>query len=292
MPKTILTNQLMKKGLILEGGGLRSLFSAGILDSWMQNDIHFDGVIGVSGGALFGCNFKTHQIGRALRYNILLKDDPRYMGLRSLFKTGNIIGAEFAYHVVPTEIDPVDNDAFHNDPTPFYIVATDVETGLPYYHELEALDYEGLEWMRATGSMPLVSTPVPLNGHLYLDGGMTDSLPLRYFQSIGYEGNVVILTRPRGYRKKKTKMTPLFRIFCHKYPKIAETMERRADEYNKQLDYLLEQEKAGNTLLIFPDKALEIGRIELNETKMRAIHQYGVEKGESLIPKIKEFLSH
>lgn len=280
----------MKKGLILEGGGLRSLFSAGILDSWMQNDIHFDGIIGVSGGALFGCNFKTHQMGRALRYNILLKDDPRYMGIRSLIKTGNIIGADFAYHVVPNEIDPVDNEAFHNDPTPFYIVATDIETGMPYYHKLESLDYKGLEWMRATGSMPLVSTPVALDGHLYLDGGMTDSLPLKYFQSIGYEGNVVILTRPRGYRKKKTKLGPLFKIFCRKYPKVAETMIRRADEYNKQLDYLLEQEKLGNTMLIFPDNPLEIGRIELNEQKMRTIHNIGLQKGEETLVKIKDFL--
>lgn len=281
----------MKTGLILEGGGLRSLFTAGILDSWMQNDIHFDGIIGVSGGALFGCNFKSHQIGRALRYNIQLKDDPKYMGIRSLIRTGNIIGAEYAYHVVPTEIDVFDNDAFMSDPTPFYVVVTDIESGLPRYYQIPSFDYEGLEWMRATGSMPLVSTPVPLDGHLYLDGGMTDSLPLKASQDMGYGKNVVILTRPRGYRKKKTKLTPLFRIFCHKYPKIAETMARRADEYNKQLDYLLEQEKAGNTLLIFPDENLNIGRIELNEEKMRNVHQAGINKGNELVDRIKEFLS-
>lgn len=281
----------MKHGLILEGGGLRSLFSAGILDAWMQNDIHFDGIIGVSGGALFGCNFKSHQVGRALRYNVLLKDDPRYMGIRTLLKTGNIVGSEFAYHTVPTEIDVFDNETFQKDPTPFYVVTTDIETGEPFYHQIESFDYEGLEWMRATGSMPLVSTPVPLDGHLYLDGGMTDSLPLKYFQSIGYEGNVVILTRPRGYRKKKTKLVPLFKLFCHKYPKIAEVMARRADAYNKQLDYLLEQEKKGNTMLIFPDHPLEIGRIEMNEVKMKAVHQYGKELGNKLVPQIKEFLS-
>lgn len=281
----------MKTGLILEGGGLRSLFSAGILDSWMTKDIHFDGIFGVSGGALFGCNFKSHQIGRALRYNIKLKDDPRYMGIRSLLRTGNIVGAEFAYHTVPMEIDVFDNEAFRNDPAAFYVVTTDIESGLPHYHQIESFDYEGLEWMRATGSMPLVSTPVPLQGHLHLDGGMSDSLPLKAAQDMGYEKNVVILTRPRGYRKKKTKLTPLFRLFCSKYPKIAEVMDRRADEYNKQLDYLLDQEQKGNTLLIFPDDDLGIGRIELKEDKMRAVHTLGLNKGDELAEKIKEFLS-
>lgn len=280
----------MKTGLILEGGGLRSLFSAGILDSWMTKDIHFDGIFGVSGGALFGCNFKSHQIGRALRYNIKLKDDPRYMGIRSLLRTGNIVGAEFAYHTVPMEIDVFDNEAFRNDPAAFYVVTTDIESGLPHYHQIESFDYEGLEWMRATGSMPLVSTPVPLQGHLHLDGGMSDSLPLKAAQDMGYEKNVVILTRPRGYRKKKTKLTPLFRLFCSKYPKIAEVMDRRADEYNKQLDYLLDQEQKGNTLLIFPDNDLGIGRIELKEDKMRAVHTIGLNKGDELAEKIKEFL--
>lgn len=280
----------MKTGLILEGGGLRSLFSAGILDSWMTKDIHFDGIFGVSGGALFGCNFKSHQIGRALRYNIKLKDDPRYMGIRSLLRTGNIVGAEFAYHTVPMEIDVFDNEAFRNDPAAFYVVTTDIESGLPHYHQIESFDYEGLEWMRATGSMPLVSTPVPLQGHLHLDGGMSDSLPLKAAQDMGYEKNVVILTRPRGYRKKKTKLTPLFRLFCSKYPKIAEVMDRRADEYNKQLDYLIDQEQKGNTLLIFPDNDLGIGRIELKEDKMRAVHTIGLNKGDELAEKIKEFL--
>lgn len=280
----------MKTGLILEGGGLRSLFSAGILDSWMAKDIHFDGIFGVSGGALFGCNFKSHQIGRALRYNIKLKDDPRYMGIRSLLRTGNIVGAEFAYHTVPMEIDVFDNEAFRNDPAAFYVVTTDIESGLPHYHQIESFDYEGLEWMRATGSMPLVSTPVPLQGHLHLDGGMSDSLPLKAAQDMGYEKNVVILTRPRGYHKKKTKLTPLFRLFCSKYPKIAEVMDRRADEYNKQLDYLIDQEQKGNTLLIFPDDDLGIGRIELKEDKMRAVHTIGLNKGDELAEKIKEFL--
>lgn len=282
----------MKNGLILEGGGLRGLFTAGLLDSWLQTDIRFDAIIGVSAGALFGCNFKSHQPGRALRYNIKLKDDPRYMGIRSLLKTGNIVAPEFCYHTVPTEIDPFDNETFMRDPTDFYCVVTDIETGEPRYKLVKSFDYEGLEWMRATGSMPLVSTPVPLDGHLYLDGGMSDSIPLEQFQKMGYEHNVVVLTRPRGYHKEPNKLVPAFRLFCRKYPKIAEVMKRRHEVYNKEVEYMLEQEKLGNTLLIFPDAKLDIGRIELKEDKMRNVHRLGVQKGVEMASRVQDFLKH
>lgn len=281
----------MKNGLILEGGGLRGLFTAGILDAWMQHDIHFDGIIGVSAGALFGCNFKSHQIGRALRYNVKLKDDPRYMSLRSFITTGNYIGSDFAYHVVPTEIDPFDDATFCADPTEFYVVATDIATGEPVYKLLDHIDYYGLEWMRATGSMPIVSTPVPLDGHKYLDGGISDSIPLQFFQNKGYEHNVVILTRPRGYLKKPTNIGWLFRLTCKKYPKIADAMIRRHEMYNKEIEYILEQEKRGNTLLIFPDKDLQIGRTELKEDKMRSTHSMGLAQGDATVKMIKEFIT-
>lgn len=280
----------MKTGLILEGGGLRGLYTAGILDAWMQEGIKYDGIIGVSAGALFGCNFKSHQIGRALRYNIRLKDDPRYMSIKSFIKTGNLVGADFAYHEVPTKIDIVDAETFENDPTPFYVVTTDVSTGEPFYHEMKKIDYEGLEWMRATGSMPVVSTPVPLDGKFYLDGGISDSIPLKFFQSIGYERNVVILTRPRGYLKKPTSMGWLFRLCCRKYPEIANAMIRRHEMYNQQIEYILEEEKKGNTLLIFPEEDLNIGRTELNEEKMRHVHSIGLRQGKELIDRIKEFI--
>lgn len=282
----------MKNGLILEGGGLRSLFSAGICDSWLEEDIHFDAIIGVSGGALFGCNFKSHQYGRALRYNTRFKDDPRYMGLRTFLKTGNIIGTEFAYHILPFELDPIDNEAFTNDPAEFYVVVTDVKTGLPAYHRIDTFDHESCEWMRATGSMPLVSQPVHLDGHIYLDGGMSDSIPLKKSQEMGFGRNVVILTRPRGYKKTPSKIIWAFKLFCRKYPKIAECMARRYDEYNKQVEYMLEQEKAGNALLIFPDEALQIGRTELNEDKMNRVTQIGRDKGKEMEEKVKDFLSH
>ena len=281
----------MKKGLVLEGGGLRSLFSAGVIDVMMENQITFDGIIGVSAGATFGSNYKSGQIGRALRYNIALKDDPRYISWRSFFKTGDLVGAEFSYHVMPTELDIFDYEAFRQNPMEFHIVCTDAETGEPVYKQLDIMDYEGLEWVRASASMPIVSKPVPLKGRKLLDGGIADSIPLKHFQELGYERNIVVLTQPKGFFKKRTKLMPLFHLTMRKYPAIIKAMGRRHLMYNEQLRYLAEEEKKGNILLIYPEDALPIGRTELNEEKMRKVYQMGRKTAEEQLLKIKDFLS-
>ena len=281
----------MKKGLVLEGGGLRSLFSAGVIDVMMENQITFDGMIGVSAGATFGSNYKSGQIGRALRYNIALKDDPRYISWRSFFKTGDLVGAEFSYHVMPTELDIFDYEAFRQNPMEFHIVCTDAETGEPVYKQLDIMDYEGLEWVRASASMPIVSKPVPLKGRKLLDGGIADSIPLKHFQELGYERNIVVLTQPKGFFKKRTKLMPLFHLTMRKYPAIIKAMGRRHLMYNEQLRYLAEEEKKGNILLIYPEDILPIGRTELNEEKMRHVYQLGRKTAEEQLLKIKDFLS-
>ena len=281
----------MKKGLVLEGGGLRALFSAGVIDVMMENHITFDGIIGVSAGATFGSNYKSGQIGRALRYNIALKDDPRYISWRSFFKTGDLVGAEFSYHVMPTELDIFDYEAFRQNPMEFHIVCTDAETGEPVYKQLDIMDYEGLEWVRASASMPIVSKPVPLKGRKLLDGGIADSIPLKHFQELGYERNIVVLTQPKGFFKKRTKLMPLFHLTMRKYPAIIKAMGRRHLMYNEQLRYLAEEEKKGNILLIYPEDILPIGRTELNEEKMRKVYQMGRKTAEEQLLKIKDFLS-
>ena len=280
----------MKRGLVLEGGGMRGLFSEGIIDVMQENGINVDGMIGVSAGALFGCNFKSHQVGRGLRYNIRFKDDPRYMSWRSFLTTGNLVNAKFAYHTMPTELDVFDIQAFEADPTAFYLVCTDIEKGQPVYRQIDHVEDETFEWFRATGSMPIVSTPVEIDGMKLLDGGLVDCIPLQHFQEIGYERNIVILTRPKGYQKTPNKMIWLFKMCCAKYPKVAECMARRHEMYNAQLQYIEEQATLGNTLVIYPDHPLEIGRIELNEPKLRAIYQHGREKGLALLDDIQKFL--
>lgn len=280
----------MKTGLVLEGGGMRGLFSAGVMDVMMEHNIRFDGIVGVSAGASFGCNYKSHQVGRVLRYNVRFKDDPRYMGLRSLLRTGNLVAAEFSYHTLPKELDLFDFEAYNNDPTEFHVVCTDVMTGEPVYRSLEKMDDEGLEWIRASASMPLVSRPVPLEGRLLLDGGISDSIPLRYFQGKGFERNLVILTQPKGFYKKRTKLMPLFHLFMSRYPAIVQAMSRRHLMYNEELAYLEEQERLGSILLIYPQDTLPIGRTEQDEQKMRRIYAMGREKAEEMLGQIQAFV--
>lgn len=282
---------LQKTGLVLEGGGLRGMFTGGVIDALIDEDINFDGMIGVSAGALFGCNLKSKQKGRALRYNVNLRKDPRYMGLRSLFKTGDIVGAEFSYHVVPFEIDPFDGETFKQNPMDFWLVATDILTGEPVYHQMKEFTHHELEWMRASGSMPAVSRPVEIDGMTLLDGGMVDAIPLKAFQQMGYGRNVVVLTQPRDYFKKKTKLVWIIKQFTKKYPKVAEVMARRHEMYNEELEYIANQEKAGNALLIYPEKPLKIGRTELNEKKMRRVHRQGYDATQQMMEKIKDFIS-
>ena len=280
----------MKTGLVLEGGGMRGLFTAGVMDVMMEHGIRFDGIVGVSAGATFGCNYKSHQPGRVLRYNVRFKDDPRYMGLRSLFRTGDLVGADFSYHTLPNELDIFDREAYKSDPTEFHVVCTDAETGEPVYHRIDVMDDDGLEWIRASASMPLVSRPVRLGGRLLLDGGIADSIPLRYFQSQGFERNVVILTQPKGFFKKRTKLMPLFHLFMRRYPAIVRAMSRRHLMYNDELSYLAEQERLGNILLIYPQDTLPIGRTEQDEAKMHHVYAMGREAGEEMMTPVKEFL--
>lgn len=282
----------MKNGLVLEGGGLRGLFSSGVIDAMLEEDVCFDGMIGVSAGALFGCNFKSKQKGRALRYNCLLKNDPRYMGWRSFLKTGDLVGSEFSYHIVPFEIDKLDGETFQNNPMDFWMVCTDIITGEPVFHQMKEFNHHELDWMRASASMPAVSKPVMIDGYTMLDGGIVNSIPLKAFQEMGYDRNIVVLTQPLGYFKKPWRHLWVFDIFCKKYPKVRECMARRHEMYNSQLEYLMEQEKKGDTLLIYPEKPLGIGRTELNEVKMRAVHKHGYDQAMEMMPRIKDFIAH
>ena len=260
----------MKTGLILEGGAMRGLFTAGVLDVLMENKITFDGVIGVSAGAAFGCNFKSGQIGRAVRYNVRFCRDKRYCGLGSLLKTGDIFNTDFCYGEVPLKLDPFDFDAFEKDPTDFYVVCTDVETGQALCHRYTGWDDHGFDWIRASASMPLVSRMVEIEGRKLLDGGIADSIPAACFEEMGYTRNVVILTQPEGYRKKKNQALPLVRRKYRAYPKLVEAMERRHLVYNAELDYVAKAKAEGRLFVIQPEGALAVRRIDKNPEKLRA----------------------
>ena len=212
------------------------------------------------------------------------------MGLRSQLRTGDLVAAKFSYHTLPNELDLFDYETYNSDPAEFHVVCTDVLTGEPVYHRLDKINDQDLEWIRASASMPLVSRPVSLGGHLLLDGGISDSIPLRYFQEQGFERNVVILTQPKGFYKKRTKLMPLFHLFMRRYPAIVQAMSRRHLMYNDELSYLEEQERRGNILLICPQDTLPIGRTEQTEQKMRRVYGMGRQAGEDMLQAIKEFL--
>ena len=268
---------------------MRGLFTAGIIDVMMEHGVEPDGLIGVSAGAAFGCNYKSRQPGRAVRYNKRFAKDKRYCSWQSWWKTGDLYNAEFGYHVIPTQYDIFDDKAFDENPMAFYAVCTDVETGKAVYKQLTEATPLTYDWIRASASMPLASKVVELEGMKVLDGGVADSIPLEYFESIGYERNVVILTQPDGYLKEHNKLMPLMRIALRKYPKMIEAMDKRHLMYNKQLVYVYEAEKTGRALVIRPSEKLPIGHISHDPEEMQRVYDIGRETGEAYIEKIKAF---
>jgi len=279
----------VKRGLVLEGGAMRGLWTAGITDVMMEHDVWPDGLIGVSAGAAFGCNYKSRQIGRAIRYNMRFAKDPRYSGLRSLLKSGDYFNAKFDYHVVPKKYDIFDDKAFEQNPMEFYVVCTDVETGEAVYKPLNNVTDETYDWIRASASMPMVSKVVELQGRKLLDGGVADSIPLEYFESVGYKRNVVILTQPRGYRKEHNKLMPLLRLSLRKHPKMVKAMNERHVMYNNELDYVAKAERQGRCLVIRPEGKIPIGHISHNPDEMRYVYELGRQTGLRNIERIKAF---
>ena len=280
----------MKKGLILEGGAMRGLFSCGVCDVFMENGIDFDGLVGVSAGAAFGCNYKSRQIGRAARYNIKYASDPRFCSIGNLIKTGDMFGVDFCYRRIPFELDIFDTKTFTENPMEFYTVATDCETGEAVYHKCYDGLGEDLLHIRASASLPMVSKPVEVSGKRLLDGGIADSVPLRFFEGIEYEKNVVILTQPEGYVKEKSSMLSLFKLSLRKYPLAYEAMKRRHVVYNETLEYIKEREAAGAVYVIRPEEKLPIMRMEREPDILRRVYDLGREAGEAHLEAIKEFL--
>lgn len=270
---------------------MRGLFTAGVIDVLMENGIEFDGVVGVSAGAAFGCNYKTRQIGRAIRYNKRFANDRRYASWWSLFTTGNYFNADFAYHYLPNKLDVVDFDTFRNNPMEFWAVATNVGSGKAVYRQLKVLDYEELEFVRASASMPLMSKIVKLKGQRLLDGGVADSIPLDFFQRQGYKRNVVVLTQPMGYQKRPIGIMPLIRLQLNHHPKMLKALAERHIMYNKQLEFVQQEERSGNTFVIRPQAALNVGRMTHNPDKMQEIYEEGRKVAIAELQKLQQFLS-
>ena len=269
---------------------MRGLFTAGVLDALMTHGVEFDGVIGVSAGAAFGCNFKSRQIGRVLRYNLRFCRDWRYASWRSLWRTGDFFGAEFCYHLLPERLDPFDAAEFVRNPVEFHIVATDAETGGAIYRRLDAADAAAMEYIRASSSMPLVSRMVELEGRRLLDGALSDSIPLEYFERLGFDRNVVVLTQPPGYVKRPSRARGLVHLVYRRYPRLVAAAAARHEKYNAQLAYVRAAEAAGRALVIRPMSALPIGRICHDPAALKNAHRLGVEAAEHRMEELRAFL--
>jgi predicted patatin/cPLA2 family phospholipase len=279
----------MKKGLVLEGGAMRGLWTAGVTDVMMEHGVLPDALIGVSAGAAFGCNIKSRQIGRAIRYNTRFARDSRYSGMKSLITSGDYFNAHFGYHVVPYEYDLFDTEAFTRNPMTFTVVCTDVETGQAVYHPMDHVDYDELEWLRASASMPLASKVVEVGGRKLLDGGVSDSIPLEYFERQGIRHNVVILTQPQGYQKSHLRLMPLMRLALRKYPHFLRALDQRHIMYNRQLEYVAQAEREGRCLVIRPEGNIPIGHISHDASKMHLVYEQGRQAGEQHIARIIAF---
>ena len=277
--------------ILLPWNAANGLFSAGVMDVLMENGISPDGVIGVSAGAAFGCNMKSNQPGRVLRYNRKLAHDWRYASLRSLLTTGDYFGGEYAYHYMPRHIDYFDVDAFRENPMEFWAVCTNVGTGKAEYRRLTEVDDNCLEYIRASASMPIAARIVTVEGKKLLDGGIADSIPLRFFQQQGYTRNLVVLTQPEGFVKEPNPLMPLMRIWLHRHPHIVRALEQRHVMYNEELEYVRAEEKKPGTLVLRPKGKLTIGHISHDPSEMQATYDQGREVALENLKKIKVFFA-
>ena len=278
-----------KTALILEGGAMRGLYSAGVLDVFMRNNINVDVVYGVSAGALFGLNYKSRQIGRAIRYNLKYAHDKNYMGLYSLITTGDIMNRDFCFKKLVYELDKLDFETYKNNPVEFYAVVTILQTGNPEYIKIDDAQKD-MEYFRASGSMPFVSKPVEINKNLYLDGAIADAVPFKKVLEDNYEKIIVVLTRPLEFNRKKKSRLP-YKFFYRNFPNFVETANNSCTKYNETMDLIEKYEAENKIVVLRPSKLIKMQRVEKDTNKLQAIYDLGVSDCIKKLYDIKEYLN-
>jgi len=278
----------MKTGLVLEGGAMRGMYTAGVLDVLYERGIRFDAVMGVSAGAVFGPNFLSGQLGRVIRYNKRFIRDKRYQGLGCLLKTGDLFSRDFAYSQVPRQLDVFDDEAFKASGVPFYAVLTDLETGLPEYMQVKSV-FEDMDILRASASMPFVSRPVEIRGRRYLDGGVADSVPFDAMEKLGCQKRVVVLTRDMDYRKGPMPGLPIKLAYRH-HPRFRDQLLRRHMVYNDSIARLKALEAQGQVFVIRPSRPIEISRVERDPEKLQQVYDLGLRDGRAILPALENYM--
>lgn len=270
---------------------MRALFSAGVLDVFLSEGIQVDQIVGVSAGALYGVNYPSQQSGRALRYNKKYIKDKRYISLSNWVKTGNMVSTDFAYHQVPFELDPFDEETYEASLSDFYAVATNVESGQAEYLLIENAE-EQIDVLRASGSMPFVSKMVPINGEKYLDGGLADSIPYRFMQSLGVDRLIIVLTQPYGYRKKDKNNFLAKKIYGKEYPHLVKTIEGRPSMYNQQVAEVEKLAQNEQAFVLQPSHPLEVKRLERDPDRLQATYDHGVDVAKKQVAALKDYLTY
>ena len=279
----------MKVGLVLEGGGMRALFTAGVLDALLDvKELDVDGIIGVSAGALFGANYVSGQKERAIRYNKKYARDKRYMGFHSWITTGNAVNKEFAFYELPFKLDVFDQEKFKESKIDFYVVMTNVENGKSEYVLIKDI-FEQMEYLRATSALPFASKIIEINGKKYLDGGISDSIPIDYCESLGYDKIILVLTRPEN-SYKEDKLNFLYKLVYRKYPKLVERLINMGKDYEVVLKKIKDLENENKIFVIRPPKVLKIGRLEKDENKIQEVYDIGLNTGKIEINNLLNYL--
>ena len=276
-------------GLILEGGGMRGAFTAGVLDCCMAHGVWFKDVDDVSAGACQACSYLCNQPGRGLRVWVDYIDDPRFCSMKSLLTTGDLFGAELNYDLVPRKLDPLDNETFLKSGARFTAVVTDVQTGAPAYIPIRDM-FEDIEAVRASASLPLISNMVEYHGKKYLDGGVSDSIPIKKAIADGCDRNVLVLTQAPGYRKEPNKALGAMKLKYRDYPHLVEAVARRHIMYNDTLDFIERQVAAGKLFVLRPDQKPGVGRVERDPKKLRHLHDTGYAVARREMPRLRAFL--
>lgn len=278
-----------KIGLVLEGGATRGMYTAGVLDVFLQNNIEINKIVGVSAGALFGVNYVSKQYGRAIRYNKRFNKDKNYMGILPLLKEGNIISTKYAYEDVPLHLDPFDSKTYNESIKEFYAVVTNVDTGNAEYKQVKTL-CDDMDILRASGSLPIVSRPVEILKNRYLDGAIKDSIPFEWMMNQDVEKVVVVLTQDKTYRKKPMSKF-LLKLYSFIYPEIAKGLMNRHTMYNAQIEKLNQLEKEKKIFVIRPSKPIIMHQLERDPNVLQSVYDLGVMDANIILNDLKNYLS-
>lgn len=281
---------MYQAGLVLEGGGMKGIYTAGVLDFFLEKEIEFSACYGVSAGACSLCSYLSKQPGRQYRISLNYLDHKKYCSAYSLLTTGDLFGVDMCYNLIPNYLDPYDYEAFDKYEGKAYAVVTNIRSGEPEYLELKDM-HTDIQAVRASSSLPLVSRNVKIGEELYLDGGLSDSIPIAKSIADGNEKNVVVLTKEIGFYRKPASHLSALKVRYAGYPKVYELMKERHIRYNQTLDALEDQVKNGKAFVIRPKKKSDVKRIEKDKSKLEALYREGYRDAKACYMELLEYLS-